>query len=321
MTMYLFMLGEKEENGALSFLRDIKNSSHLEVIDVIGLKPQPKEIFISSSHPNVVILTKYLSETVLENTMKYLKYKEISSSIENIQLTPHVQTSIDRYEEVFDINGIALPALYESRTTKAMSTIQKYCLSRLKEFNDIESIGFLTEAEQDFSNSKISSYLRLATLYNYASSGYLNKALSIKDYDWMSNNEAERCLNVIKMYLSGDIKYEVKIEVQENRGLTGKLVKTKGRIDAITKDAIWELKCTTKLETEHFLQLALYAWMSQNPNIIDNSKTKTIKKLFEKSRKFKLLNIRTGQVYELTSNYEELTAISEILIENYLKGI
>ena len=33
------------------------------------------------------------------------------------------------------------------------------------------------------------------------------------------------------------------------------------RVDILTKDTLWELKCTSQLSIEHMLQLILYAWI------------------------------------------------------------
>ena len=58
-------------------------------------------------------------------------------------------------------------------------------------------------------------------------------------------------------------------------------------VDAISPDTIWEFKCVEALTSEHRLQLLIYAWL--------------IKMTGEcvSDMKFKLLNIRTGEMQTL----------------------
>jgi hypothetical protein len=74
------------------------------------------------------------------------------------------------------------------------------------------------------------------------------------------------------------------------------------RVDMITENTIWELKCTSQISIEHLLQVVIYAWLwySINPNS---------KKIF------KILNIKTGEIFELQTTSGELTYIITTLLE------
>jgi hypothetical protein len=75
------------------------------------------------------------------------------------------------------------------------------------------------------------------------------------------------------------------------------------RVDLITKSTIWELKCTTQLTMEHYLQVVIYAWLWKIIHPQEDKKTK-------------IVNIKTGEVKELCGTMEELTHI----VVSLLKG-
>ena len=70
----------------------------------------------------------------------------------------------------------------------------------------------------------------------------------------------------------------------------------------ITENTVWELKCTSQVSIEHLLQVVIYAWLwfSVNP---------------DSNKLFKILNIKSGEIYQLISSYKQLTHIMVLLIE------
>jgi hypothetical protein len=80
------------------------------------------------------------------------------------------------------------------------------------------------------------------------------------------------------------------------------------RTDLITENVVWELKCTNELLPEHFIQMAIYAWI-----------LRTIEPSF--SRDFKLFNIRTGEIWKLNCEKSVLDHIVvELLKSKYIRG-
>jgi len=76
-----------------------------------------------------------------------------------------------------------------------------------------------------------------------------------------------------------------------------------GRLDILSKNALWELKCTSKISQEHQLQVVIYAWLW---NVLYS----------ESPRDIYILNIRTGEKQVLKENYEKLTQIVVALLMN-----
>ena len=74
-------------------------------------------------------------------------------------------------------------------------------------------------------------------------------------------------------------------------------------MDILSKNAIWELKCTSKISQEHQLQVVIYAWLW---NVLNP----------DKPRNVYLLNIRTGEKQVLKQDYDKLTQIVVALLMN-----
>jgi hypothetical protein len=65
-------------------------------------------------------------------------------------------------------------------------------------------------------------------------------------------------------------------------------VELEGRVDVMTEDCIYEIKCVQEVEDEDFLQLAIYAWLS-----LTNKK--------ENIKFFRLINVLSGEMFELVN--------------------
>ena len=82
-----------------------------------------------------------------------------------------------------------------------------------------------------------------------------------------------------------------------------------GRLDAINLTSIWELKCVDSLQIEHLLQLCLYSWMWNQ-----------IMTEYYGSRKFFIINVRTGEVLELDSTSYLINDMIGLLFQNKYKN-
>ena len=80
------------------------------------------------------------------------------------------------------------------------------------------------------------------------------------------------------------------------------------RVDIITENIVWELKCTKELSIENKLQLVIYAWLWRNRTNHTGDE-----------KQFKLFNIRTGEMLRLEATNEELTVIVMELLKSKFK--
>jgi len=80
----------------------------------------------------------------------------------------------------------------------------------------------------------------------------------------------------------------------------------KGAIDIVAGDRLYEVKTVHEVSTEHFLQLAVYAFMMK---LSGEEATLGIKH-------YLLYNVRNDELYELTMSIDELEQVVRLLICN-----
>ena len=272
---------------------------------------------------SVTQLTSFKSSDIIEKAMKYIHFKELSPVIYNIPLKGLVNTHGNNYEDVNDINGIAIPAYYQSRITNGSScSIQEQCMKTLNQIvimsnNEIhkermnKNKKLLNEIAQ-IDHSNFSNFLRLAIIYQYAMTGFESKMNQIKNYlihhdSWFKGDDIQKCHHCLDKNLQNSSSIDFEVPVKSVA--TTLLPQISGQIDVVTNknDTIWELKCTDKIRDEHLLQLGLYAYMYMK---MESKRTITSK----------ILNIKTGQVLELASTFEDLEKMFDLLVDSYVKG-
>jgi len=322
----LIVVGEDTQGGQLSFLRNLDKSAHLEIIEIGKLKNnnngKSKPVTKTVSVTNLI---KFLPESITEKVVKLLKYKVIRQATKGVSLNGQIETGKNQYEEVSELTGVALPAMFEARTTQNISTMQQYCKIEFAKasinYPNANYTQFLKEVEFELDHFNITGFLRISTLYDAATTGFNNKASQIKKYDWISAESTEKIMQVLTGSLTGRTSFEVPIEVMMKWNENENLFTIKGRIDAVSDDNIWELKCVNQLDTSHFLQLAVYAWMTQcsysNSDFLVVSNNKDI---FANNRfGNRLLNMRTAEQVELTTSFYDLNTVVTLLVEQYLR--
>jgi hypothetical protein len=105
-----------------------------------------------------------------------------------------------------------------------------------------------------------SDLLKLATQYSAFTSGYNFKMNQIKDYNWMEDSKLDDAVDRLESIINKNAKFEVEVFNPELK--IGKVIV--GRMDCLDNDTVWEFKCTKDLDTEHFIQLAIYALLNEN---------------------------------------------------------
>jgi len=80
-----------------------------------------------------------------------------------------------------------------------------------------------------------------------------------------------------------------------------------GRVDLVTEYCVWELKCTTDISNDHFLQVVIYAWLWRM--VVENLEQ------LENVRDFRIFNIKTGDMFRLEASTEELNFIMISLLK------
>lgn len=259
--------------------------------------------------PNIIMVKKHEKHTVVSS-----------------YFTPH-----NLYEDVTDLNGIAIPAIYcdhilrksgvDTKTTpNILWKFIKHAKDQLKE-GEYPYLKRLFETLSPICQTP-SEYLYLSNVFIAFQEKLYFKLNQIKEYDWLSEEMANKCIERMDDILVGHDTYTADtIESFENtiihssnddehlfidellESLEDKYRFT-ARVDLITTRNIWELKFVNSLTMDHQLQFVLYAWLwkcTHRENVSTN-------------KEFRILNVKTGEVQRLNATFDELTEIVVHLI-------
>ena len=317
-THTLYLVGEEREGGALPFLAKLEQKPYLQVQTIGRLQKAMSATPQGWSVASVTRLTRFLTDAAIAEAMRYVRTKVIDEPLHDIPVPLRVEAPTEEtvlMEDVAELNGLAVPAFYESKTTGKCS-MQKHCLDEL-------AIGDTYHAVAKRKPVKMSDYLQLAAVYGYVTGGFQAKPAQIKDFDWLTPDLAQPMLDIIAKHLGGEkVAYEVSVLLTaEKLGSPKDVTKfspmeVTGRLDAVTAEFIYEMKCTGSIEAVHVLQLALYGWLWNTvPAGTGQACVAT-----HGPRRLRLLNFRTGELLELTSSPAELAQAARVLIEEYLRG-
>jgi hypothetical protein len=322
----ILIVVENEKYNALPFLKkppcQIKKYSFVKYIsennkkDLKKKKKKKKEKTAISHNTTVKELTMYLSEVtineitpIIEILFKTLKQPQTDSTID-IPLT--IETSNGLVEDVSDLNGIVIPAIYEKKITNSKSSLEKiidqYLETKKSEVTDDESL-ILKKLNKlsKYDSNDIKKYLLMGNIYVAISENIYCKLNQIDKYEWLSQNMIDICFKNLEQNVLNSAKYEQIIYHNSKNYFTFEHenygdINISGRIDAYDDIYIWEFKCVSSLTLEHLLQLVIYAWIWER---CEGS-----------NKKYRILNIRTGEVRELEYQSHLVDAIMELVFIN-----
>jgi hypothetical protein len=334
-------------------LRFLKENHHgLKSLDYVDFKGIPQLIFkesemVRNTEHSIVTpteLIRFISESVMEEVIPILDriFTKISLKTDEteIEIPSIIQTKRGFYEEVSDLNGIAIPCIFFDYLKKKMLK-QESQTSYIYDFVT-SSVSSFKPGEHDFlreKSKKLPKKCSVASDYLYASNLYTSiceklyfklNQIDETEYNWLSDKMSEACIQRMEKVLgrecaSGNFLLEKVIDNSDLNGgalnekqrkihnillpyFGGKKFIFQGRIDLVTEDTVWELKCVSGITHEHMLQLVIYAWLwratEENMETLENIKT------------FKLFNVRSGEVYLLHAEMQELTNIMVLLLNN-----
>jgi len=340
--LYLLESDTKPNDRPLEFL----HMSHVEMKqqEYIEFRGIHQNIFKETEETNTKLVTnlvptemiKFIPESVLEDISVVLDkifVREPSMQYE-LNIPSIIETKSGFYEEVSDLNGIAIPAMYYDFLLKAWNNNDSSIMNDIINMN-IENVGeikneFLKNTIENLPKNieTISDYLYFSNICLAIQESLYFKLKQIEpdEYNWLSEDTAMACKNRLKNTVDKDCQNEMpKIEeyiiygsmdeqhVQIDHLLSplfdGRKFRFTARVDIITENILWELKCTSEISIDHKLQLVIYAWlwnMRVNPDGFQNTDEKI----------FKIYNIKTNELMTLNATIEELNYI----VISILKG-
>jgi hypothetical protein len=225
----------------------------------------------------------------------------------------------DLYEGVCEITGSAIPNYFELISTHKMTVVKhimnetmlkirsqilgkKVCLIDNDNDND-ETID--TRGIETGNIDGISRLLRLTTEWVCLKSGYNFKKEQIKEYDWLKPETLKKATDRLgKLFTDPSIlQFEKQLVVPYNE------LAIIGFMDIYEPDKknIWELKVVCEINSEHYLQVALYRWLASRSGLVVNNSY--------------LFNIMNNKLYTINATQTDLDKIVSILTEYKKTGI
>lgn len=170
------------------------------------------------------------------------------------------------------------------------------------------------------SSSSAEYFLKLAATYAAGlRRGFISTLTQLNRFDWIPPSDALRCVDrlesaVLMNRLSEEgqwnqdnraakanelsFEHEISTTLRPVESTFKYPVTFTGCVDIESPKILWEIKCVgDDLETTHFLQLAIYAWLwNREQNDLGNSNMNIVDK------RFRLLNVLSGESWELDNS-------------------
>jgi hypothetical protein len=259
-------------------------------------------------------LLRFMNPNILYNAVKHLEYITKKSDKSGISLPQKIdKTKNGTAEIVYDINGYAIPAFYEINVCNSISImgVLEYNEMNAKQQQKYNQLAFQFGQGHKLSSS---SLLYLSTLYDAYINGYKHRTQQILSFDWLSQEDFEIASSIMqdnigKVSNTKMLKFEHSIKTD----FFHTQYTLEGRVDIIDCEnkTLWEIKCTSSIDNEHIIQLAIYAWMVTE--ITKNNKIIGIKY-------FKLLNVCTNTQLTILYNHTKTSEMIDYLLKSkYVK--
>ena len=250
-------------------------------------------------------LVKFLKQdTIAELTpMVDLLFTKLQDAQKACTITSKIKSSKghNQYEDVCDLNGLAIPTIWQAQMMPDRLTTIHHILKTKSGVGHHEGHKALKSAltHVKYPCESTEDFLLLCNTYMADKDGYMGRLAQIKGYGWLSSEMIDSCHRHLDEHVSKKgMEFESSVDVEYHTEEFGNIT-ILGFIDAINKDTVWEFKCVDALTIEHMLQLVVYAWLYMQKN------TDAIM--------FKIMNIRTGEILELVNACENQHMIQEIM--------
>jgi AAA domain len=290
----------------------------------------------SSSRQSVCLHDSVVSASALLHRSEATMRDLVSKTAENGLEKPHQQPVLYRF----------IKSLLDD-SKEGEHTYIKQC------FQEIDPTRPLTMAD----------YLYMANMYVAIQERLLFKIRQIEpaEYNWLSDDIIETCRQRLDAVIGheGLVHHELTIithQLEDDHAIIDRVLASytdisigangmpiryrfKARVDMVTEESVWELKCCSQITIDHMLQVIIYAWLWQvlcirpddgrpkvdsqtdcrgegrRPVVRDDGIGENTKK-----KRTRLFNIKTGEILELVATLEELTDIVvELIRGKYVK--
>lgn len=237
-------------------------------------KPQAqKAISVTQLTDHLSSQTLYACSELIQANVIRQPGKLINIPLKTKQTSTVNGKTRNHFEECSDISGFAIPMYYEYKKT-----------------------GKITGVTEIPPEPTTEDFLRLANNYLACKNELSFKVAQITKYDWLSDKILQSAYKRTTTEL--DSRSDKQFEVDVDINILGQQIK--GRIDLLTDKHIIELKTVGCLSPEHYLQVAIYAYMY---NIAHNTQFNC-----------QLFNIRTDELIEILPDPVNMENVIKMII-------
>jgi len=312
----LFLI-EHTQSRPLDFLKNRHNFDRIPYIRYFQEYSMPVLEEVKNAPPprstNPTDLLRYMNEEVIYILLQIKEkvYTLYSPEMKNVAIPSETANNIGTIENISDLNGLCIPALWEERVRGNSNIRESVKLEMLdKRHHDILRKAY-NKISRDMNTS---DFLLLTNIYQSINTNCHFKIAQLETYNWLTNDMVDECHTSISKYIGENPVFEHAIsDVIYNVKDVGE-INVNCRLDAFDDTSVWEYKCVSQLQLEHFLQLIIYAWMwKQKQDKMDSNYE------IYGARKFFLMNIRTEETHELDATSPYIDEAIEILFENKYK--
>ena len=343
--LYLLEGDTGKYDGPLQFLK----KSHIEMKKepYVDFRGTPQSLFSDKPEEEYVHefvtpteLIKFIPVEVIEELSNLVDKMFIceSESGDELDIPNVIETKNGYYEEVSDLNGIAIPAMYYDELKCIFGGYEEmrledsvlYDMIDETKYNGTQLDMFILEHIQKLPEviTSTTDYLKMASI-NFAiqeSLYYRLKQIDEEDYNWLTESVVKNSLDRLKNTIAYDCQKEepsaeasiyeyknedlyTKIDEETRSYIPKKKFRFSARVDLITETTVWEIKTTSELTIDHKLQLIIYAWLwEMRPN--------------KEEKVFRLYNIKNNHLLRLNASLKELNEIiKKILKSRYLTSV
>lgn len=279
---------------------------------------------------SVTELLNHLPSTVIAHAKNFLTITKVHNKKKSIKIP--IKTKQGKYfENVSEITGTAIPSYFEYINKNNMEIHKKLLMDNV--INNDDKNNFVIGSKEinvsnidDLDNEKL---LILSNMYCSHMSGYKFKLNQISNYNWLSKNDLDLCIERLAQHVDKNATHEVLFEYTNELLLSKKKILV-GAVDCIDKKNknVWEFKCVNKLGDIHFLQIAIYSFMLQNEYVnqlnidLENSlecgnvDIDGLYKKYSTDFEYKLFNILDNEIYTVECVTDKLLEMLNYLINN-----
>lgn len=278
-------------------------------IDITYKDKKVKKVKKIKKEKSVTDLVNHLNYETIKRVMTKFKCHEIETIYDDFDLNIPIKTHQPngKCEGVSELSGIAILNMYQYNITEKNDLYDhmKYMNEQIYKKSYKKKHPFIYKSIKNFKHKSydINSYLKLANLWNSFKINLIYKIKQIKKYNWINEQQIQICLNRITNNLN--ISHDAKFELKKEYSICD--FNIIGYIDCIDNDNIFEFKCVSKLKPEHFIQLALYAYLMESNKIIGKS--------------YYLYNVLTNKLWNITYTYKDLKEMFWLLLNHEIKKL